>query len=274
MVLKKYLLLLVFFVPFVTFSQYWEVGVLLGASNYKGDLVDGIINLNQTKPATGGIIRYNLSPWFTVKSNFYYGTIAGDDKQSSNADDNLRNLSFKSSVLDIGIQPEINLTGYKSGHPYYKSSPYIFGGLSLYRFNPKAKYAGDWVSLQPQCTEGQGTTKYNDREKYALTQISIPFGFGWKRTLGRFWNVGVEIGVRATFTDYLDDVSTTYVESDVLIAAYGPLSAQLSNRTGETGNPQIYTSQDPRGDPTVNDTYMFAGFTLTYSILPNRCYRF
>ena len=258
----------------LSYSQYWEVGVLLGASNYRGDLVDNIINLKETKAATGAIIRYNLNPWLSLKSNFYYGTIGGDDKYSNIAEHKLRNLSFTSSLLDIGLQTEINLTGYKSGHSIYKSSPYIFIGLSVFRFNPRAEYQDTIYDLQSLCTEGQGTTKYNDRQKYSLTQIAIPFGFGWKKTLGRFWNIGLEIGVRATFTDYLDDVSTTYVEPDVLIAAYGRHSAALSNRTGETGNYQNYNSQNDRGDPTKKDIYMFAGVTITYSILPNKCYKF
>lgn len=247
---------------------------MLGGSNYHGELNEGIVNLGETKFASGGIIRYNLNPWVTIKSDFYYGTISGNDKNAKTAENKLRNLSFKSSMLDIGIQTELNLTGYKSGHAVYKQSPYIFFGLSVFRFNPKAEYAGTWYALQPLCTEGQGTTKYNDREKYALTQIAIPLGIGYKKALSRFWNVGLELGVRATFTDYLDDVSTTYVEADILNAAYGKISAQLSNRTGETGNPQILNSQNDRGDPTNKDYYMFAGVTLTYSILPNRCYKF
>jgi hypothetical protein len=275
-VLRKYLLLLIFFMPLLSYSQYWEVGVFMGASNYRGDLVDGIINLKETKPAAGAIIRYNLSPFLTLKSNFYYGKIAGDDKYSKIADHEIRNLNFTSTLLDIGFQTEINLTGYKSGHSIYKSSPYIFFGLSVFRFNPQAEYMDTIYNLQSLCTEGQGTTKYNDREKYGLTQIAIPLGFGLKKTLGRFWNVGVEVGVRATFTDYLDDVSTTYVESDVLVAAYGVHSAALSNRSVDPGTGQSYnyTSQDDRGDPTTRDMYMFAGVTLTYSILPNRCYKF
>lgn len=272
--LRKYLLLLLFFIPVFTYSQYWEIGVLLGGSNYKGDLVDGVLNLKETKPASGAIIRYNINPWLTIKSNFYYGTVAGDDKYSNVADHITRNLSFKSSVLDIGFQPEINLTGYKSGHPVYNSSAYIFGGLSVFRFNPKASYKGSWIALQPLCTEGQGTTKYNDREKYSLTQISIPIGFGWKKALSRFWNIGLEFGIRATFTDYLDDVSTTYVEKDVLIAAYGEKSFELSNRTGEVGDPKAFNSLNERGDVTNKDMYMFAGVTLTYSLLPNKCYKF
>lgn len=269
--LRKYLLLLIFFIPFFSYSQYWEFGILLGASNYKGDLVDGIINLKETKPATGAIIRYNINPWLTLKSNFYYGNIAGDDKYSKTAEHIQRNLSFTSHILDIGLQSEINITGYKSGHPIYKSSPYIFFGLSVFRFNPRAELNDTIYDLQSLCTEGQGTTKYNDREKYALTQISIPFGLGWKKALGRFWNIGVEVGLRATFTDYLDDVSTTYVEADVLLAAYGRHSAALSNRTEPHKD---VNSQNDRGDPTKKDMYMFAGVTLTYSLLPNRCYKF
>lgn len=274
MLIRKYLLLLLFFVPVISYSQYWEAGIMLGGSNYHGELNDGIVKLSETKPATGAIIRYNLNPWLTLKANFYYGAISGSDKNSKSTANQLRNLSFKSSMLDIGLQTEINLTGYKSGHPVYKSSPYLFFGLSVFRFNPKAEYAGTWYALQPLCTEGQGTTKYNDREKYSLTQIAVPIGAGWKKALNRFWNVGIEIGIRATFTDYLDDVSTTYVEFDILKAAYGEISAQLSNRTKETGNPKTYNSQDDRGDPTNKDLYMFAGVTLTYSILPNRCYKF
>jgi hypothetical protein len=279
--------------PFAGWTQYWEVGVLLGGSNYTGDLSNNPISLRQTKGATGGIIRYNINPWFTLKANVYYGSIAGDDKYSKIAENKQRNLHFKSNILDVGINGELNLTGYKSGHPVYKNSPYLFFGLSVFRFNPKAKYhytptspdpllynpslaalEGKWVALQPLCTEGQGTTKYNDREKYNLTQISIPLGIGWKIALSRFWNFGIEAGARITFTDYLDDVSMTYVEKDVLLAAYGEESYNLSNRTGEAGTHMEYSGQDNRGDPTKKDWYYFAGFTLTYSILPNRCYKF
>jgi hypothetical protein len=286
---KIFIYLLLFCLPFPSWAQYWEVGILLGASNYTGDLSNSPITLKLTKGATGGIIRYNLSPWFTIKTNVYYGSIEGNDKYSKSAENKSRNLSFKSNLLDIGLNGELNLTGYKSGHPVYKNSPYLFFGVSLFRFNPKAIYhytqisaydqrladlEGKWVALQPLCTEGQGSTKYNDREKYNLTQISIPFGVGWKIALSRFWNFGIEIGARTTFTDYLDDVSTTYVEKDVLVASFGDMSYNMSNRTGEVGTHMEYTGQDNRGDPTKKDWYYFAGFTLTYSILPNRCYKF
>ena len=256
------------------YSQYWEVGAFLGSSNYNGDLVDGIISFKETHPAGGAIARYNVNPWVTVKGNIYYGTISGKDANSTKFVRNQRNLSFKSSILDIGIQPEFNLRGYKSGHNYYKSSPYLFIGVSIFRFNPKAEYQGKWYTLQKYCTEGQGTTKYNDRQKYALTQASIPIGFGWKYSPARNWNIGIELSAHKTFTDYLDDVSSTYVPRDVLLAAYGDISAALSNRTGEVGTLQDYDASVDRGNPTTQDWYYFAGVFITYSILPNVCYRF
>jgi hypothetical protein len=272
-VLRKVLFLLLFS-PVISHAQYWEVGAFLGSSNYSGDLSESIVTLKETQFAAGAIIRYNFNQWITLKANIYHGTVSGDDNNSDNFERYHRNLHFKSSVMDISIQPELNLFGYQSGHFTYTSSPYLFIGLSLFRFNPKAEYNGEWVALQPLGTEGQGTTKYNDREKYSLTQISIPIGFGWKQALNRNWNVGIEMGARSTFTDYIDDVSSTYVERDVLTSAHGAISYYLSNRTGEIGERKEYGSETLRGDPTNNDWYYFFGVFITYSILPNPCFRF
>ncbi|HPD65768.1 MAG TPA: DUF6089 family protein [Bacteroidia bacterium] len=272
--MQKFFVTLLVSLPLLVSSQYWEAGVFGGISTYSGDLTQ-FIDLKELHPAAGVLARYNVNQWFSVKANIYHGTISGNDANSRILDKKNRNLSFRSRLLDIGVQGEINLTGYKSGHPSYQSSPYIFFGLSLFRFNPKALYNHQWYALQPLCTEGQGTTKYNDRKKYALTQICIPLGAGYKFAINRYWNVGFELGVRTTFTDYLDDVSKTYVESDILKSTYGELSDLLSNRTGEVLPERMeYTSADERGDPTKNDWYVFTGFTLTYSILPNACYRF
>lgn len=271
---RKIILIIFLFSSVSGFSQYWEVGAYLGGSNYTGDLVDGLITLKETHPTFGVIGRYNISPWITMKGNVYHGVISGADANSNNDVRKQRNLSFKSTILDIGIQPEFNLRGYKSGHPYYKSSPYVFIGISIFRFNPKAEFEGKWYALQPLCTEGQGTTKYNDRQKYALTQVSIPIGFGWKYALNRNWNLGIELSAHKTFTDYLDDVSSTYVERDILQASYGDISAKLSNRTGEVGTFQSYDATVDRGNSTTKDWYYFAGIFVSYSILPNRCYRF
>lgn len=273
--MRKFLLILIFAAPLSIRAQYWEIGAIGGIALYSGDLTENLFDLKEIHPTLGGVLRYNINEWFTMKSNFYHGVVSGNDKNAKTQANQIRNLSFKSTVLDIGFNAEINLAGYKSGHPQYNSSPYVFFGLSVFRFNPKALYMGEWYALQPLGTEGQGTTKYNDREKYALTQICIPIGGGWKYAINRYWNIGVEIGPRFTFTDYIDDVSTTYVEYDILKATRGPIAAILSNRTGEILPERIeYTSANERGDPTKNDIYVMGGVIISYSIFPNQCYRF
>jgi hypothetical protein len=281
---RKVLLSILLLLPVFSFSQYWEVGVFGGISGYSGELTQTGIDFKELHPATGAIVRYNVNQWFSVKVNGFYGSMSGNDANSSAIERRNRNLSFKSTLLDIGVESEINLLGYSSPHPRYKSSPFVLFGISMFRFNPKAEYKGEWFNLQPLGTEGQGTTKYNDREKYALTQLCIPLGLGYKYALNRYWNIGYELGVRVTFTDYLDDVSTTYVEPEILSANHGmvevngtlvPISAALSNRSEEVVSGGLeFGPTDERGDPTNNDIYFFTGFTISYSILPNACYRF
>ncbi len=272
---KILIFFLVILFPFVSFSQYWEVGLFGGTSFYQGDLTPQIIDFNEIHHAEGAIVRYNVNQWFTVKGNAYYGEVSGNDANAKAYDTKVRNLSFKSTLLDIGVQSEINIRGFQAGHPRYNNTPYLFFGLSIFRFNPKSEYNGTWYELQPMGTEGQGTTKYNDREKYALTQVSIPMGFGWKYALNRYWNVGMEFGTRSTFTDYLDDVSKTYVEDDVLRSNHGEIAVVLANRSGEyLDEYESFTSEDNRGNPTKLDWYYFTGITISYNILPNACYRF
>ena len=272
--MRKYFIVFILLIPSLLKSQYWEVGVLGGISAYSGDLTQSVIDFKEIHPAGGAIVRYNVNQWYSIKANFLYGSMSGNDANSSVSNMKYRNLSFKSSLLDIGVQTEINLRGYWSGHPRYNSTPYLLFGASVFRFNPKAQYNGQWYELQPLGTEGQGSTKYNEREKYALTQISLPMGVGFKYALNRWWNVGFEFGYRYTFTDYLDDVSKTYVESDVL-RGLNPMSPILANRTREKyQDVPDFSPLDDRGDPTKNDWYFFTGLTITYSILPNACYRF
>lgn len=268
--MRKLLFIIILYLPICGFSQYWEVGAFLGISNYAGDLSPDPVVFKETHGAYGALVRYNVSEWFTLKANIYYGQLSGSDRNADAIQKRQRNLHFRTTILDIGFQPEINIRGYKSGTFKYRSSPYIFFGLSVYRFNPEAKYADKWISLQPLGTEGQGTTKYNDREKYALTQICIPFGVGWKHALSRNWNLGIEFGFRKTFTDYLDDVSTTFVEPDILEGAHGEISKILSNRSGEIGTRIDYQPTEQRGDANNKDWYYFSGLTVTYLIKNNR----
>jgi len=264
--------------PLFTFAQLWEVGVLLGASTYSGDLTPGLIDPKQIHPDGGVLVRANINRYFTVKGNVYYGTISGNDEDATNPKDRQRNLNFKSHILDISVNGEINLLGFESNTRYYKTqyktSPYLFGGVAVFNFDPEGydPVTNSWVRLQPLGTEGQGTTRYNDRQKYALTQISIPFGFGLKHNLSEHWNIGFEFGWRKTFTDYLDDVSNTYVPNQYLSQFSGALAARMA--IGNNPLNKDYGDNVNRGNPNTDDWYMIGGITITYIILAPYCPHF
>ena len=164
--------------------------------------------------------------------------------------------------------------------------PYLFAGISVFKYNPEAQFIydpnsphltrpnssynllqdrdGDYVELQPLGTEGQETTEFNERKRYNLTQIGLPVGFGFKFKLSTQWTLGLEYGIRFTFTDYLDDVSTTYVEPTRIEGQYGPMAAAMADRS-----PTLHLENDPRGDDARNDSYGILGLTMTYKIFSN-----
>lgn len=262
--------------PLSSYAQ-WEVGALIGTSGYQGDLTPGPFDFRTIKFAGGAFVRYNTSKYFTVKGNFLYGGLAGDDAHSRKGKDKERNLSFYSPITDMAVTGEINLRKFEPGSRNHRFAPYIFGGLAVFKIDPQAydKVTESWVRLQPLGTEGQETPRFNERKRYSLAQISIPMGAGIKYNVSPNWNIGLEFGWRKTFTDYIDDVSSTYVPYDYLSAFRDDLAARLSNRTGEVNPERIdYGPNDLRGNSTNKDWYMISGITISYVILPSSCYKF
>jgi hypothetical protein len=288
-------LTLLLLVPFMAFSQKkvssLDFGPYLGGSNYMGEFTDGYMPLwNKTKFAGGLICRYNYGPYLTFKGTAIYGKIEGSDKNfASDAYRGRRNLSFKSDIVEFSVQAEWNIRGYEQTKASYGWSPYLFAGVSVFRFNPKAQFNyqsymmdaslqaqdGDWIELQPLGTEGQETTKFNDKRRYSLTQLSVPVGLGAKWQLDDYWAFGFEFGVRKTFTDYLDDVSSIYVDNIIVGGASGPMAVALKDRSMEVGQTP-FENGDLRGNSATKDWYVIGGLTLTYRIHGGRqpCFNF
>ena len=251
--------------PFSSSAQKLELGVFGGLANYQGDLAPVAFTLRETKPAYGLVARYNINKFLTLRANAMYGRISGNDGKTLLEWRQIRNLSFETHIYEASLVSELHLFGYEDcGGKRF--SPYAYFGLGIFNFNPKTIYNGQWVELQPLGTEGQGTSLYPERQPYKLTQVSVPFGGGIKFRVGRGLNLSAEIGWRKTFTDYLDDVSLTYVDRDILIAENGLLSHNLSNRSGEVlPSPINRLDGEQRGDPTDKDWYLFGGLILSYT---------
>jgi len=252
------------------FKPNTEIGVLLGASYYLGDL--NTTHFNNSSFAAGLIVRKNIDKRFSYKAELLYLNIAADDRNSNSLDTN-RGLHFKSPVYEISGQIEFNFLPYDPGNPLYTWTPFIYTGISLFHFNPQAENrSGEWVDLQPLGTEGQGTAVVGS-EEYSLTQVAIPLGGGIKIAVNPSFNIILEYGIRRTFTDYLDDVSTVFVGNHD--ANGNPISypAEMSPDAIEMSDPRAglnaqftHSKGDQRGDPNNNDWYSFVGITLSFKL--------
>ncbi len=250
----------------------------LGGANKEGSNFLADYEFAMTRPLLSLGFRYMLLEKVSTKIMLSYGWLKGDDKSTTETYRNYRNLSFYTPLVEFAIQGEYHLTKERIGHRYnlrrvrgvkgIKLNTYLFAGIAGFWFNPKGKdQNGKWQSLQPLGTEGQNLSP--TREKYSRIQVAIPFGLGLKYGLNRKWSVGLELGVRKTFTDYIDDVSTTYYDNDAIKAANGDEAAYLADpSSGE--NPNWTTGGQQRGDPSHKDTYMFMILNLTYKLRAGR----
>lgn len=245
-----------------------EIGVFLGGSYYIGDLNPLVHFGPMTKPAGGVVFRYTLNPRFAVRANGFFGNVQADDALSTSAAQRQRNLNFKSKINEFSVQGEFNFLEYQIGNERHKFSPYIFAGIAVFNFNPIATYDNYNYTLQPLGTEGQGLYG-GPKKKYKLTQISIPFGVGIKTNLAKRIGLSIEWGMRKTFTDYLDDVSTVYFDPAALAANRGAVSAVASDPSKGT-DPKYSNMGRQRGNPTTKDWYSFAGMVLTLKLKEKR----
>ncbi len=265
--------LIVFIIITLTYitakAQQIELGMLFGTSHYLGDLSDEKINFNNTYFATSFFGRYNISDKIAVKGMISYGHISGDDEQSSNDASKLRNLNFYTDIYEFSAHFEYNLLKNDlknlSNRPFI---PYIFAGIGVFNFNPKSDSLGKVYELQPLATEGQGSTAYNERKKYNLTEIMIPLGIGFRTRISNSFLIGFETGVRFTTTNYLDDVGGNYAENNIVKSNTGPAAAFLSDRSSEIIPGHYFKETDLRSDKKYfqNDLYFISGITISYMI--------
>jgi len=201
-----------------------------------------------------------------------YGTVSASDANlasvaSSTGGRYERNLSFRTRIEELALVTEfyplyifVDWSAKDQDPP--KLSPYILGGIGVFHFNPQAQDSlGTWIDLQPLHTEGEGFSEYPNRKEYSLTQINFPVGFGLKYELSPRINLRAELMWRILQTDYLDDVSTTYVD---------PSTFAKNLPADEVANAEYFSSRNKnlssnpsynwhvggiRGDSKNNDTY-------------------
>lgn len=243
------------------------------------------LNLNCTKPSASvyiGIVRNNrVGIWFEITR----GTITGADSLIKNDISYAygrynRNLHFRTTItesrllaeyyfLELRAPDKTILSGAHANQLYNAKrttaiTPYLLGGIGLFRFNPQAMIGNTWVFLHEFHTEGQGFKEYPSRKNYSLMQWNLSIGAGFKYRMSGRWNAKLEVAHRISFTDYLDDASAGYVDPVYFHNNLSPDKAIIASALADrrkTRNP-LMPGNEIRGNPSRNDAY----FTLTLKI--------
>ncbi len=268
-------------------AQYaWDFGVHLGGANYLGEMGgtdqprrDFVwdMKLAQTRWAVGGFARRKINRLISVNTGLLYLRVQGADELSTYRPRRGRNLNFRNDMLEWYLRPEFTIfqDNDLGGRGRYRLDFRLFGyvGIAAYYSSPKGQInrEGEFYALRPLRTE---------LVDYSSIGVSVPVGLGFHFTKRRRHRFGMDIGWRTTFSDYLDDVSTTYKDPDALPDGRNGVAFDLYDQRPALGLdnpdvPSIYNygyhdtpgpsakKENQRGDPTHNDSYLT--MTLTYS---------
>jgi len=277
----------------------------IGASGFMGDLggandigSNGIrdFNFSATRPSMALGYRYLIFEKLGVTANLALGYLAGSDQYTEETFRNNRNIHFRTTIFEFTGGLELALFTYRKPGARYRrisrgftgiigATGYVFLNYGGFYYNPQAYFEADsyagtipasslpsdgWYNLRPLRTEGQGF--FETRDTYTPFAMVIPFGIGAKVQISRDMWVGVQYGFRKTFTDYIDDVSKTYVDPAIFSIMFDDpaqiaLAEHFANPTTNSLAKSVTAPGQQRGNPYNTDAYMF-GFITVYYKLP------
>lgn len=222
---------------YTSLAKTWEVGVFGGTSNYMGDLAFKVMDKEQFRWSWGVFGQYNISKWFSAKLQYNMLRISGNDIFDPDLGRRARFANFRNNIQELALTFHFHILQYgiSKGERF---SPSAYIGLAVFHHNPQARIvlgldttSGDpvylandkgqelWFDLRSIGTEGQTASsidaEFPERKvpgQYSKIQISVPMGINLDFIVRKSWVIGVDIGFRMTFTDYLDDVANNYFD--------------------------------------------------------------
>lgn len=262
----------------------FEVGLNIGPSFFLGDLGgnhgEGTrfvkdVNLSLTKIMKGAFVTVYPKEWLGVRAAAQFGMLESadeiiDTKGRPELYRKERNLDFRSKIFEAYVAAEVYplqllLNRYGDYNP--RLLPYGVFGVGMYKYNPQGSLTDGngnkrWYDLKPLHLEGQGFDEYPERKEYSLTQMNIPIGAGVKYLLTEKINISFELLLRKSFNDYVDDVSTTYIDPALYDKYLSPQNAALARQLSDkminmVSNPNVtrFSSGTQRGNPNQNDSW-------------------
>lgn len=248
-----------------------EFGITAGAAHYFGD-INTRAGFNRPKPALGLFFRKQFGNYIGARISGHYAQLGYSDRYSKNEYQRTRNLSFNTNIWEVALQGDFNFFKFIPNDERYFFTPYLTLGVGAFSYDPYAYINDKKEFLRPLGTEGQ-TIGYNGRKPYGTVALCVPFGAGIKYNLTEKINISFEIAHRYTFTDYLDDVSTTFVGVDKFPATgNGPTAALLQDRSYEIDpNNVIGVEGRQRGWSKQKDQYIIVELGVSFNFGTYRC---
>ena len=268
-------------------SSVFEAGISIGPTNLLSDLGGNAgkgtkfikdNNFPATKLIFGAYLSYQPNEWLGFRLALNRGTLTGDDalikgKGGLEMARKNRNSDVRSRITEGMLLAEVYPTVFLEGDPsdvVGRLRPYVAGGIGFFHFRPQGTdpLTNEWVDLQPLHTEGQGFAEYPGRPNYKLTAFQYTLGAGAKYFFSEKVNLSLELLHRTTNTDYLDDVSTTYIAPTTFYAhmslAQAKLAERMANKSGTVFG--AYKPGDKRGTSTNNDAFFSVNVKLGFRL--------
>ncbi|HEY6974754.1 MAG TPA: hypothetical protein VH396_00615 [Chitinophagaceae bacterium] len=227
-------------------TNYWEINANIGGNAFLGDL-GGNLGIGEpllkdymfkTNRLLGGISgTYNLNNYSALNFGLNFTKVVGVDSFITNAGGMerwrwYRNLNFKSNIVEMHgtatLYPIMLID--RKRIELHRLNPFLTTGIGVFHFRPQTNLNGEWVDLQPLSLEGEGFKEYPDRKPYKLIQIYIPINVGLKYYIDNKWAVSTGVLMRKTFTDYIDDISTTYINPQLFYEYFPAKKAALASQ--------------------------------------------
>ena len=217
-------------------------------------------------------VRYKAYSRFAVKAMLSGAMVSGNDAYSKDEIRQNRNLNFRSPIIELSVQGEYyfindvsknrySISGLRSKKKKTKLSCYLLAGIGMFYYNPQEKYGGNWYDVRKYHVEGQGMP--GGPKQFSNVSLALPIGIGYREAISKRWSIGMEFGIRKTFTDYIDGVSGNYYDQAKLIKAYGPIAGALADPNLGKIDGATMAGQE-RGNPRYKDTYMFLTVNVGY----------
>jgi Domain of unknown function (DUF6089) len=275
--MKKIACILFLFIQLKLSAQIFyrrsEFGVGAGGSNYYGDLNPGL-DVKGALYSGSLFYKYNFTPYIAMKLGTTYAKLSGNDNYSTNIYQQARNLNFKSDLIEASFAFDFHFFKYKVQDYDHRITPYVTIGLGIFWHNPYTMYKGKKYNLRPLGTEGQLYNEYANR-RYKAYAFDFPIGAGFKVWVTKGITLNVEVINRSTTTDYIDDVSTTYVGLDKFVdtspSPYPQVSSVLQDRSTEVSDIRLGVKGKQRGVSTTKDQFMTAQIGISVRLPTYKC---